>query len=331
MEIISNNINSLFSDMLWRFKTEGIETTTRNGPALRIPTPVLTTLLNPEQRVLFHEGRDANPIFHLLESIWMLAGRRDVEFLARFNRRISQYSDDGRVFNAAYGHRMRKHFRVDQLVEAIELLRREPDTRRCVIQLWDTRDLTNQSSKDLACNTQIIFSRSPVDSLDALVNNRSNDAWYGYAGANAVHFTIIQEFVARALRWPVGIYSTVTANLHLYTELYDASQYLEHPPISGHGYDYYHLRDISPYALMVNDDYCGFLEDCNRFCDNPFNPHARYKHHFFPAVAFPMAMVSATRRAKQDDGLYWASQIEADDWKLATQQWIARREKSAII
>lgn len=329
MEITSSNVNHLFSDMLWRFKTDGELAQSRNGAVLRIPSPVLTTLLYPDQRVLFHSGRDANPIFHLMESVWMVAGSRDVEFLANFNSRIAQYSDDGRVFNAAYGHRMRHNFRVDQLIEAIELLRREPDTRRCVVQLWDPADLTNQGSKDLACNTQIVFARSTVGSLDMIVNNRSNDAWYGYAGANAVHFTFIQELVARALGWPVGVYSTVTINLHLYMELYNAAPYVEHPP-SADSYDYYTLRGFTPYPLMVNGDYRGFIEDCERFCSDPFNTHQRYKHHFFPAVALPMAMVSRTRKLKEDDGFYWASQIEAEDWKLATQHWIERRETAKL-
>jgi thymidylate synthase len=331
MEIIARNVNELFADMLWRFKTESVLTQTRNGPALRIPRPVLTTLSAPEERVLFHAARDANPIFHLMESIWMLAGRRDVEFLALFNSRIAQYSDDGRVFNAAYGHRMRTHFRVDQLIEAITLLRRDPETRRCVVQLWEAADLTNQNSKDLACNTQIVFGRGVHGTLDALVTNRSNDAWYGYAGANAVHFTVIQELVARALGWPMGTYSTVTANLHLYTELYNAQHHVENPPVNADTFDYYFLKNLTAYPLMVNANYRGFLEDCEAFCRDPFNQTARYQHHFFPAVALPMAMVSHVRRTKQSDGYYWASQVEAQDWKIATQEWIARREKNSAI
>ena len=122
MEITANNVNELFEQMFWKFKIYGKPVQTRNGPALRIPEPVLTTVKYPRQRVLFHKGRDANPIFHCLEAIWMLAGRRDVEFLQRFNSKIGQYSDDGKNFNAAYGYRWRRHFGRDQLDEVIIMI-----------------------------------------------------------------------------------------------------------------------------------------------------------------------------------------------------------------
>ena len=326
MEIKANNVNQLFSDMFWRFKTSGVKTETRNGPAIRIPEPVLTTIFNPEERVLFHAGRDANPVFHLMESIWMLAGRRDVEFLAKFNSRIGDYSDDGRVFNAAYGFRARHGFRRDQLVEVIELLRRDPNSRQALIQLWDAEDLS-KTTKDKACNTSMIFSRSPEGALDMIVTNRSNDAWWGYAGANIVHFTVIQEFVARALGWPVGTYSTVTMNLHLYTELYDASKYLIDPP-RAEDYDFYRVLGLTPYPLMKNTDYKSFLVDAEQFCNDPFSLTAKYKHEFFPAVALPTAMVSYVRRLKSADGVAWANKIQARDWKGAVLGWIERRERA---
>lgn len=326
MEIKATNVNQLFSDMLWRFKTSGVPDGSRNGPVLRIPEPVLTTLFHPEERVLFHEGRDANPIFHLMESVWMLAGRRDVEFLSKFNSRIAQYSDDGRTFNAAYGFRMRQGFRRDQLVEVIELLRREPKSRQAVVQLWDAEDLT-RTTLDKACNTSMIFSRSPEGMLDLLVTNRSNDAWFGYAGANAVHFTVIQEFVAAALGWPLGTYSTVTANLHLYTELYDAARYVNSPP-PAEDFDFYRTLKLTALPLMANTDYESFLVDCEQFCSDPFSLSARYRHGFFPAVARPMALVSHVRKLRSADGLYWANRIEARDWRAAMFGWIERRERA---
>ena len=327
MEITVNNANDLFSEMFWRFRTAGVPTDTRNGPALRIPEPVLTRVIYPEQRVLFHAGRDANPVFHLMESIWMLAGRRDVKFLAQFNSRIEQYSDDGRVFNAAYGFRMRQAFRTDQLISAVELLRRDPETRRCVVQLWDPADLTNQTSKDLACNTSLMFSVNADGALDLMVTCRSNDAWFGYAGANIVHFTFIQEFVARALGRAVGKYYTVTVNLHLYTELYSASKYISVPPQLD-TYDYYTELFITPSSIMENDDYRGFLNDCETFCNDPFNTSARYAHRFFRAVAVPAAMVSHSRRQLMSSGAEWADMIEARDWRIAVLEWIERRQQT---
>src|SRR5271154_5758040 len=45
----------------------------------------ITEYEKPDERVLFSQTRDANPFFHFFESLWILAGREDVEFLAQFN------------------------------------------------------------------------------------------------------------------------------------------------------------------------------------------------------------------------------------------------------
>lgn len=323
MEITVRNANQMFSEMFWRFKTSGVSADSRNGPVIRIPEPVLTTVKCPLERVLFHKGRDANPVFHLLEACWMLAGRRDVAFLKQFNGNIGLYSDDGKVFNAAYGYRLRKHFGRDQLVEAINKLRRDPETRQCVLQLWDPADLS-KNTKDRACNTQLIF-EIVKGRLNMTVFNRSNDAWFGYAGANIVHFTVIQEFVAAAVGVLTGEYRTFSTNLHIYTELYDASRYLDTPPNPAE-YDHYSSGRVRPFPLMLAGDYRGFLQDCEMFCNDPFNQVIRYKNDFFNHVAHPLAMVSRIRKIHAGDGRGFAAKIRAEDWRHAAFMWIDKRE-----
>jgi len=88
--------------------SSGVAVETRNGSALEFPTPVITTYTHSRERVLFYPERDANPYFHLMESLWMLAGRNDVEWISQFNHRIEEYSDDGDVFHGAYGFRWRE-------------------------------------------------------------------------------------------------------------------------------------------------------------------------------------------------------------------------------
>jgi thymidylate synthase len=324
MEITAINVNTLFEDALWRFKTSGVKTTTRNGEAYCIDEPVLTKITEPTERVLFYGRRDANPIFHLMESIWMLAGRRDVAFLEQFNSKIGQFSDDGEVFNSAYGYRMRHHFGVDQLVGVIEHLTKDSKSRQAVIQLWDADDLT-KDTKDRACNTQMVFAIKN-GCLDLTVFNRSNDFWWGYAGANAVHFTFIQEFVAIALCVPIGTYYTVTNNLHLYTHLYDAMPEMLNPPKSD-VFDYYSLGTVKPYQLF-NGKWTTFLQDCEMFCEKPFDDTITYQHPFFKEVAQPMAMVSFLRKHKLGSGHEQAQLIKATDWQIAVMEWIGRRNVS---
>lgn len=322
MELHTRNVNTAIAEMLWKMKISGVEENTRNGPALVYPEPVMTIYQKPQERVLFWGERDANPVFHLMESIYILAGRRDVKFPAMFNSRIGQYSDDGLDFNAAYGWRIRNHFGFDQLENVITALRDNPTTRRAVMQIWCPLDLLNTTTKDMACNTQIMFEIKEGE-LNMTVINRSNDGWYGAYGANVVHFSFLMEFVAHAVGVPMGLYRQFSHNFHFYTELYDIKKYMVVPP-NPEAYDMY-AKGVRPRPIMQNGDWKGFLDDCKEFCHDPF-AHPRYVHEFFHNVAYPMAMVSKVRKEKSGDGLKWADMIEADDWRIATEDWVERRE-----
>lgn len=324
MEIKARNANELFSEMFWKLKTCGVKAESRNGAVIRFPEPVLTHVMKPMERVLFHDARDANPIFHLIEPLWMLAGRRDVAFLQQFNSKIGRYSDNGYNFNAAYGYRMRAHFGMDQLVRVISELSSNPESRQAVVQLWCPEDL-GKKTLDKACNMQLVFEIQD-GKLNMLTINRSNDMWYGYAGANIVHFTVIQEFVARAIGVEIGVYRTVSNNLHLYTEMYPAGKYLVSPPYSDM-YDLYTAYQAETYPIMKDDNWEEFLRDCEHFCNDPFE-YREFYHPFFNDVAVPMAQVSKVRKEKTGTGFAQSDKIRAEDWRIATQQWIGRREEA---
>ncbi len=327
IEIRTRNVNGAISEALWKLKVCGVKEDTRNGPVIAFPEPVMTVYEKPEERVLFWGERDANPIFHLMEAIWMMAGREDVAFLEQFNSKIKQYSDDGEVFNAPYGYRWRKYFDFDQLPALINLLKKDPTTRQAVLQIWCPSDLEH-ITKDKACNTQIFFD-CRQGRLNMIVINRSNDLWYGCYGANAVHFSFLHEFIASAIGKPLGEYRQFSNNLHLYTDLYDAKKHLDLPPYSA-CYDLY-AQGIEEYPIMSgSNNWKAFLADCEDFCRAPTMPIRRFHHPFFMEVAYPMAMVNYQRRNKLGDGINWASRIAAQDWRVATLDWIERREEAKI-
>lgn len=90
-----------------------LEEETRNGLVYSFEDPVVITYHNPLERVLFNTGRDCNPFFHLVESLWMLAGRNDIATVSFFNEQMAEYSDDGFTQHAAYGHRWRNAWSAD--------------------------------------------------------------------------------------------------------------------------------------------------------------------------------------------------------------------------
>lgn len=247
MELRGRNVHQLLPVALDAIIKHGKGSPSRNGPVLTIDEPVTIRYDRPVERVLFHAQRNANPFFHFMECLWMMAGRNDVQLPAHYVKTMSNFSDDGRTFNGAYGYRWRKHFGYDQLLEAINQLKSDKNSRRVVISMWDARQDLGTPSKDIPCNL-LALPRISDGKLDLTVFNRSNDLVWGALGANAVHFSFLQEWIALALGIPVGRYFQVTNNLHLYVNTHiklaeDMAAVLPEPCP-------YDVEDLEPFPIM---------------------------------------------------------------------------------
>jgi len=306
VELVVRNVQEAYVRGLARLRQHGRWEDSRNGRALVLPEAMMTTYERPLERVLLDPGRDANPFFHLLESLWMLAGSRDVASLEPFNSGLKTYSDDGVTYHGAYGYRWRRHFisfdpiaeeprQIDQLATAIELLRANPADRRVVISMWDPEADLGQEGRDFPCNTHLYFRvrdvayRDPPVTdqnsamheeriargdnliLDMAVLCRSNDAIWGAYGANAVHFSVLLEFVAAACGFRVGRLTQLSWNFHAYeatlekvgealwpvtdTDQSGRYSYVRSVPLGRRVTevsDHYTARDVQPTPLFVD-------------------------------------------------------------------------------
>lgn len=173
------NVNEAFLKLvsgIFMGEIPTVVTSSRAGEVAMIEEPVTVSYLRPRERVLLNEARDANPFFHLYESLWMLAGRNDLSPLTYYLSSYADFSDDGKTVNGAYGYRWRSASRyfhedaedgpkigrawVDQLKLVIEHLRAKPNSRRAVLSMWNVEDdlFKVDSSKDVCCNTHAYFS-----------------------------------------------------------------------------------------------------------------------------------------------------------------------------
>lgn len=327
----ANNAHAALTEGCRLMRDHGVERESRNGPCLQLPAPLCTTVENPLQRVVFQEERDANPFFHLFESMWMLAGRNDVTSLEEFNSNIHNYSDDGEVFNGAYGHRWRYHFGSDQLKSVIRALKENKDCRRQVISHWDApRDLGSQS-KDVPCNLQIIVQVNPVsNALDMMITNRSNDLIWGAYGANVVHFSFLLEYLATSIGIPVGVMHQVSMNTHLYTKPHKKlmgtlaeqgdSQLYNNGPMSP--YDD-HVRNTMPLMSVRQSSWDSSLK--LMFEVGPVDCPAQ-EDPFIEHVLRPTWLSYGVYRTGNLDGaLTIAKTVASQDWMVAMTQWLERR------
>lgn len=266
LTIQAQNVNDAYAEALWKLKVIGIKSSSRNGDVIKMPYPVATTYLYPKQRMLLDEKRDANPFFHIFEAIWMLAGRNDLAFLEQFNSNIHQYAEEEGYFHGAYGFRWRFHYGHDQLEWVIEHLREEPTSRRAVLQMYDPEfDQCDPSDmpKDIPCNTTIYFSISQGE-LNMTVCCRSNDVVWGCYGANAVHMSILQEFVAGAVGVEVGKYVQFSNDFHIYERHFPLMERRQE------GRDYTQYMIDHHQSLTDSRHWKGDLRQFEDWCEHPY-------------------------------------------------------------
>lgn len=305
----------------------------RVGEVWEHPEPVATVYRKPLERVLFDAKRDANPFFGLFESLWMLAGRNDIAWLLQFNKRMAEFSDDGVIQHGAYGYRWRNHFDLDQLDHIVEMLKRNHDERRAVLQMWDPiLDLNQPKLKDVPCNTNAYF-KIRSGCLCMVVCCRSNDIIWGCYGANAVHFSVLLEYMAARIGVPVGTYTQISDSWHAYTERWEKYVVKSDPRLPDpYGASSTPGVSVGPYPLMT--DSSTFDMELNRWIastEMPLLDELKFSNPFFPQVAQPLFMAWQNIKNKNyENAMLLLQSCRAQDWKRAAEQWVNRRRAKVV-
>jgi len=184
------------------------------------------------ERYVVIPGRNNNVFASIAESMWVLAGRDDIDYLGAYVHRAVDYSDDGLVWRAAYGPRLRDWNGIDQLTEVTSILSHDLSSRRAVVTIFDPdRDFVQ--SKDIPCNNWLHFLVRDGQ-LDLNVAARSTDIWWGFSGINAFEWSLLLEVVAHWLGQAPGHLTFFTSSLHLYEHHFKKAQELlnRHPATS---------------------------------------------------------------------------------------------------
>lgn len=308
--------------------SRGRERESRAGTVLEIDSPVTTVYEKPKERVLFDYNRDANPFFHFMEGLWMLAGRRDIRWIEQYNARMAEYSDNGVHIHGAYGFRWRRHFGNDQLTDIIYILKNNVRDRRAVLCMWDPyEDLhyyvkqsrSREKCADLPCN-DVVFFKVRESRLDMTVCCRSNDMIWGCYGANAVHMSMLQEYLAAMIDVEVGQYWQISDSFHVYKNVWE--------PLKEKGFPELlraenHYNTVEPFDMVQISQ--RWDEELYNFIEERLIGHV-FVNNFFTEVAVPIR--TAWQHHKKRDyksALENVSNIAASDWRLACGVWLRRR------
>ena len=177
------------------------------------------SLQNPKERFITSRYPPISIAFALAEVIWILSGSNESKILNFWNPKLPEFSGYGKKYHGAYGYRIKKNFKIDQLERAYYSLKNNPTNRQTVILLWDPmKDLPTKKGKpkdkDIPCNICSML-KIRNKKLEWTQIMRSNDAYIGFP-YNVIQFTTIQEILSGWLDLKVGTYSHFSDSLHIY-------------------------------------------------------------------------------------------------------------------
>lgn len=174
-------------------------------------TNCLFTLYEPTQNLA--TCRNISLAYALGELTWYFTQRKDLEFISKFSSFWDHLSDDGSTVNSAYGYILHRKFGFDQIEMVIRLLKKDPLSRRAVVNI-NVPNPKTIITKDEPCTICLQF-YVRRGRLCCTAIMRSNDLWFGLP-YDVLYFTTLQQYVANALGFEVGPYVHFATSLHYY-------------------------------------------------------------------------------------------------------------------
>ncbi len=179
----------------------------------------------------------------------------------------------------------------------------------------------------------------PGDHNAVLSNGVVAHNCWGALGANCVHFSMLQEYMANSIGVGVGVYNQVSNNLHVYTKTWEPEKWLRHYEESDNTLNWYTTSNKgSPKIVDLVRDRSVFDQECRRFVSYHWNQpddinktYKEWQEPFLKYVADPMCFSFHCHKSRDYASAFlWASKIQADDWRKAMVEWLERRKKGYL-
>lgn len=233
--IDGTNFDEIYCQLLSQLSTRPQHVCSPRGSKIKENIAVTLLLRDPRARLLSCKKRNTNYGFAVGEFLWYWQGKRDLQTMTYYNKRMKDYSDDGETLNSAYGYRLKQmtffaHDRYgtgdNQWETAKRTLLSDPDSRRCVLFInlpEDERKADAVGSKDVPCTLSLQFFIRD-NRLDLHTHMRSNDVMWGLT-YDLFSFTLFQECMMLELKknekfkdLKLGYYYHTAGSLHLYEQ-----------------------------------------------------------------------------------------------------------------
>ena len=216
--VVKETVDDLMRKVVEVILASGSHILTGKGECTEI-TGTLLELTNPLARLSRTETR--GKLFSPLgELCWYLARSKQLDFIEYYIPAYKESAENGEI-PGAYGPRLFNWNGINQRANVAARLKKNPNTRRAAIQLFDAADI-DVKHKDIPCTCTLQFLLRKGE-LNLIVYMRSNDAYLGLPH-DIFCFTMLQEIVARDVSAQLGTYKHVVGSLHLYDKNQEKAQ-----------------------------------------------------------------------------------------------------------
>lgn len=183
---------------------------------MSIGFPLLTT------KTVYFKG-----IIH--ELLWFIKGDTNIKYLTDNNVNIwNEWADEAGDLGPVYGkqlrnietihHSTKEYIQIDQLKNAIDLIKNNPESRRNIITLWNPVDLPDMRLPP--CHGISIHFNVINDRLDLAMYQRSCDMFLGVP-FNIASYALFLHMVAQVCDLKPGIFTHILGDAHIYTNHMD--------------------------------------------------------------------------------------------------------------
>lgn len=231
LEILDNNeskgtVNYIYRQICRDLLRNGhdADTTTATKGTSKELNNYSFTIEDIENNVVTLKSRNISYSYLAGEILWYWNARNDLDFIRHFSSFWDKISDDGKTANSAYGYLLQKKHGFNQIEKIIELLKKDPSSRRAVLNI----NIPNENvieTKDEPCTIALnFFIRN--EKLHCTGIMRSNDVNFGLT-YDLSYFTQLQKYIAKELSKELGYYikpgsyTHFAVSMHFYDKDYD--------------------------------------------------------------------------------------------------------------
>ena len=159
------------------------------------------------------------------ELLWFVKGDTNIKYLNDNNVHIwDEWADDNGNLGPVYGKQWRSWenngVEIDQLKNAIELIKNDPSSRRIIVSSWNPADVSKMALPPCHC----LFQFHVIDNkLSCQLYQRSADIFLGVP-FNIASYALLTHMIADLTNLNVGFFIHTLGDAHLYLNHQDQAK-----------------------------------------------------------------------------------------------------------